>query len=310
MIAAIIIVSIIILALLLFLAGIIYFACYVSMPHSSLESSKNWEVEHGFFRDFDKRRIEEYTITGHKNYMIHAFLVPNEAHPDSNKYVIISHGYTSSRYGALKYVNKWLELGFHCIIFDQRAHGANARGFKYPCSLGIRESKDLTHIIDDAYKRFGKDIYLGLQGESMGSASEIRAIKYGLRVHFIVADCGFAELVPVLKGAVLSLYHLPSWTIYPVSLASKILFNWSYFDNRPIDSLKNNTIPICFIHGEDDDFIVPENSKRMAEANPAYSEVHLFPGANHAESMYKDEARYLEILKAFLKKVESMEKAV
>ena len=142
----------------------------------------------------------------------------------------------------------------------------------------------------------------------MGSALQIRALKYGPRVRFIVNDCGFAELESVLKGALRSMFHLPSWLIYPSSLANKIMFGWSFLDDRPIDSLPGNTVPICFIHGADDDFILPEHSERLAKANPAYSEVHLFPGAKHAESMYSDEDRYLEILKAFLAKVHELEK--
>ncbi len=288
-------------------AGFVFLASYVSLPKSSLESSRKWEDDHGFWRDFDKRRTEEYTIKSFDDYELRVTYVPNENAPDPKKFVIISHGYTSTRYGALKYLNKWIELGYNCVIYDDRRHGVNKKGFFNPSTLGIKEAKDLIAVISDTYIRYGEDIYLGLHGESMGSALQITALKYKPKVHFIFNDCGFAEITNVLEAGICEVFKLPAWLIYPASFFNRVLYGWSFTKNRPIDSLKDNTVPICFIHGENDGFINCENSRQMAEANPAYTELHLFPGADHAECMYKDEERYLEIMKAFLGKVSELE---
>lgn len=303
------IVLIVILGLVLVLAiGVFtYLSCYVSLPKSGMESSRQFETEHGFWRGFDERRTVKYSIKSYDGYELHAEFVPNEAAPDPKKFVIISHGYTSTRYGSLKYFNKWMELGYNCVLYDDRRHGMNKKGFFNPSTLGIKESKDLIAVINDTYSRYGEDIYLGLHGESMGSALQITALKYNPKVHFIFNDCGFAEITNVLEAGICEVFKLPAWLIYPASVINRILFGWSFTKNRPIDSLKNNTVPICFVHGEDDTFIKCENSKMMAEANPAYTELHLVPGAEHAMSMFVDEAGYLEIMKAFLKKVYEME---
>lgn len=284
-----------------------YFAFFVSMPKNSLERSIEWEKEHNFYRDFDTRTLTPYLLKSFDGYEIHAFFVPNRDFPDSRKFMIISHGYTSSRYGALKYLNMWMELGFQCIIYDDRFHGNNLKTWRKPCTLGINEAKDLMTVINDAYERYGSDIYLGLQGESMGSALEITALKYKPNVRFVVNDCGFYELTNVLVGRLKKWFHLHKWLLWPSSLFNRIIFGWSFIKNRPVESLKDNTVPICFVHGEDDDFIPPFNSFKMAEANPAYSEVHIFPGAQHAECMLVDEPRYIALVKAFLEKVERIE---
>lgn len=280
---------------------------YISLPKNDLEKSKQWETDHNFYRDFDTREVTEYTLTSFDGYILHAIFVPNRDFPDSRKFIIISHGYTSSHYGALKYLNKWMELGFQCVLYDDRYHGANLKSWRKCSTLGINESKDLMTVIEDTYKRYGEDIYLGLQGESMGSGLEITALKYKPKVHFIVNDCGFADLKNVLEGCCNNWFHLPKWLAVPSSYVCKLIFGWNCLESRPIDSLKDNTVPICFVHGTADTLIPYENSERMAAANPAYSEVHLFEGAKHADCMSKDEPRYLEIMKNFLKKVEEIE---
>jgi pimeloyl-ACP methyl ester carboxylesterase len=308
--AIIVILIIIFVLVLLFLAMLVFLASYVSMPKSSLKSSREWEEQHGFWRDFDKYETKDYIIKSFDGYELHTFFVPNKQFPDSRKFVIITHGFTSSRYGALKYMFSWHSLGYQCVIYDDRHHGANKKGFFNPCTLGMLESKDLMAVINDTYERYGKDIYLGLQGESMGSATQINALAYKPKVHFMVCDCGFSDLFNVLKVGICDIFKLPAWIIYPASVVNRILYRWDFFKDRPIDCLKGNTIPICFVHGADDDFIVCENSKRMAEANPSYTELHLFPNAKHAESMYSDEKTYYSMLESFLKKVVDNEKVL
>ena len=72
---------------------------------------------------------------------------------------------------------------------------------------------------------------------------------------------------------------------------------------RPIDSLADNEIPILFIHGAEDSFILPEHSERMKEETKGYSELHLIPGAAHAASVLTAPEEYREIVEAFLTRI-------
>ena len=71
---------------------------------------------------------------------------------------------------------------------------------------------------------------------------------------------------------------------------------------RPIDSLADNVIPILFIHGAEDHFIPPEHSQRMMKDTKGYAEVHLIPGAGHAESILTDPETYQQLVSSFLEK--------
>ena len=62
-------------------------------------------------------------------------------------------------------------------------------------------------------------------------------------------------------------------------------------------------ILILFIHGEEDTFIAPWHSEAMQKATRGYSELHLIPGAGHAESVLKQPELYREYLYAFLDRV-------
>ena len=69
---------------------------------------------------------------------------------------------------------------------------------------------------------------------------------------------------------------------------------------QPIQSLRENRIPILFIHGAEDTFILPEHSERMKEATKGYAELHLIPGAGHAESILTDPEAYSQYVADFL----------
>ena len=202
----------------------------------------------------------------------------------------------------MKYLHLFRRLGYNCIIYDDRGHGENIRT---KCTLGLYESEDLIAVIADTYNRYGKSIYLGLHGESMGSALQITALKYHPDVKFIVNDCGFADLMGVLRHKVKLNFGLPEWVIYPASVMSRILYGYAFTAVRPIDSLADNRdVPICFVHGLADNFITPDHSERMKAATKGYAELHLFPGADHAQCLQSDPERYFRMLSDFLAKVE------
>ena len=273
-------------------------ASQIATPEvSTLDKEISWEKEHGLWGNYDSYEKEEYTVKGYKDYELHVTLVKNPVETD--KYVIISHGFKSNRYGAVKYVDSYMDLGFNCIIYDLRDHGENE---KTALSLGQFESEDLEKLIEDSYSRYG-NIKLGLHGESMGAATSLMVLAKKPKVDFVVADCGFSNLYDLLHtaydvakvGAV-----LPS-----VNIAMKLRYGYDMKKTSPKDALIGNEIPICFIHGEADTFILPENSEVNKAATAGYSELHLVPDAAHARSReVLGEAEYRSIISNFLDNID------
>lgn len=292
--------------IIVLLVGILVFlyrlTAYVARPvYHTVEDSTQLMKDHGFWREYDTMKKEEWRISSYDGYILHVTYIP--AAEPTDQYVIISHGYTSNRMGSLKYMHLFREMGFNCLIYDNRSHGDNRRGV---CTMGKRESYDLLALIRYVYHRFGDDIYLGLHGESMGAALQIMALREKPRLQFIINDCGFASLMDVITHNARALLHLPRWICYPASLASLCYFGFSYTELRPIDALKENRVPICFIHGAKDDFIPSSHSERMCAATQGYSELHLFPEAEHALSIDSDEVRYAQVIRDFLQKIKEL----
>ncbi|MBO4883392.1 MAG: alpha/beta hydrolase, partial [Lachnospiraceae bacterium] len=211
-----------------------------------------------------------------------------------------SHGYTGCRLGSVKYLHLFHDLGFNAVLYDDRGHGDNVH---VPCTMGFNESKDLMQVIKHVYERFGDDIILGLHGESMGSALSNNALQYGPKISFIVSDCGYNDLMKLYRHLVKKNLHIPGFYASCASLVTRMFFGYSYKQVSPIKYIRENEIPICFFHGEDDSLIPCLHAKEMHEANKGYSELYIVPGAEHAMSIITDEASYRAHVKAFLEKI-------
>ena len=274
-----------------------YMASFVTGgKRQTLSEAMKWQTDHYDISWYEKIKKKDYQIQSYDGYSLHMELL--ECEKPSDRYMILSHGYTDNRYGSLKYAKMYLDLGFHCIIYDLRGHGENEKAF---CSYSVRESRDLSAIIDDTYHRYGEEIVLGLHGESLGAATTVGSLAFTKRPAFAVADCGFARISPILRNG-LKAFHLPGWLLTLVSAASRIRYGISFEEMSPVEALKGNEVPLLLIHGEKDDFISPENSMEMQKTTAGYSELHLIPDAGHALSMYTHPDQYAEIVRCFLEK--------
>ena len=279
------------------------------VKRQSLEDAIAWQSDHYDTSFYDKLEKKDYLVSAEDGYKLHTQLLVNPKPTD--RYVILSHGHTDNHIGSLKYVPMYLRLGFNCIIYDLRAHGENEQTF---VTYGVREGSDLYCLIRDTRERYPELKTLGLHGESLGAATTISSLKYGSKtesdksgdcdhfVDFAVADCGFADIENVLRG-VLRKSRIPSFLVDLADLGARLHYGYAIKKMRPIDSLAENTVPILFVHGAEDDFIPPENSKRMAEATKGKSQILLVPGATHAMSILTDPETYEQTLDAFLKDI-------
>ncbi|MCR5279082.1 MAG: alpha/beta hydrolase [Lachnospiraceae bacterium] len=293
-------VAIILLILLLLLVILSFVFAYI-ITHGlrmTLDVSWNWQQENvPGTRRFKREQFTDYTVKGPKGEDIHVSFIP--AREQSEKYVILAHGYTDTRFGMVKYLPQYYDLGFNCIMYDERGHGEST---PEPCSYGIREVDFLLAVLKDSLSRYGENIKIGLHGESLGGAIVLISLKDPLvkeKVSFVVDDCGFADIITVLKIAMKQRF-MPKWLVYPASFAATVMYGISFVKARPIDYVKGNRIPLLCMHGAQDDFIVPEHGKRVFEATGGIRELHLIEGAGHAQSAVVAPDKYGEILKDFL----------
>jgi pimeloyl-ACP methyl ester carboxylesterase len=261
----------------------------------TLEQARAWQKAHYDISWYDGLQKTDYTVSSDDGYVLHAQLIQNTI--PTNRYVIISHGYTDNRFGTLKYAKMYLDLGFNVIIYDQRGHGENEPTF---CTYSARERKDLQALVEDARARYENMTILGLHGESLGAATSVAVLQYKPEVDFVVADCGFSNIKEILMSG----GRLPGWMIDIVSLCAKLRYGYSYGEMRPVDCLAENQVPICFIHGAEDTFIPPKHSEEMKAATKGYRELHIMDGANHAQSVLVNPKEYKKIVELFIGRID------
>ncbi|MBO7661797.1 MAG: alpha/beta fold hydrolase [Clostridia bacterium] len=292
------VIAIVLAALVVVLAGAGFYAARVAMTarRMTYEDARVWQEDHYDISWYDPMEKTDYTVPAPDGHLLHAQLLKNPK--ESHRLILLSHGYTDNRLGSLKYARLYLDLGFNVIIYDLRGHGGNEPGL---CTYSLLERKDLLAMIQDSRARYPDTVLFGLHGESLGAATSIAVLEDHPPVDFVVADCGFSEIEPVIRGLVKN-SHIPGVAVDLVSLCAKIRYGFSFRDMRPIESLADNTIPILFIHGAEDTFIPPEHSEKMKAATKGYAELHLIPGAAHAQSVLTDPEGYRKILEAWVER--------
>lgn len=283
------------LALLILLAGSWYLSGVVALPRrASLERARKNETEQGGYGDFDALEKRDYIIRASDGYELHAQHIP--AAGESDRYVVITHGYGYNRIGSVKYVHLFRRMGFHCVIYDNRGHGENVRTH---VTMGKREHRDLLCVIADTRRRFSVGC-LGLHGESMGSATSVMALGARPPVDFLVSDCGYADLTLLLRDLIGKEYRLPAWLVYPASLMSRLRFGFGYGSVMPKDALAVSDVPALFIHGAADTFVLPEHAQLFHEAARGRKRLLIIEGAKHAAALRTDPVAYEAAVRAFL----------
>jgi hypothetical protein len=214
------------------------------------------------------------------------------------KFVVISHGYTYSHHGSIKYAKMMMNLGYNIIMYDHRFHGAS--GGKNS-TLGYFEKDDLKQVIDHIFNTYGQDIYLGTYGESMGSSTCLLEQAEDERVRFVISDAGFSRLKPLISREIMK-KKLPVSLFYGIANVFVWLMTHANLNKvNPIEAIKDSTIPMLFVHGKQDDFIPYQDSIDMYKSYQGPKQLFLADyKAFHARSYYFNQEKYNHVLKEFI----------
>ena len=258
----------------------------------------NDEVEKGKIDvdKFNNLEKQEIYIDSPYGYKIHGFFFPNN---NSKKVIILCHGITWSLYGSVKFMDMFLNRGFSVFIYDHRNHGLSGG---CNTSFGYYEKFDLKKCTDWLFNKLGKDIIVGLHGESMGAGIALQNIAIDARIYFCIDDCGYSDARDLFQHRLEKDYNIKKSLI--VSLASKISkmrVGWEFKDVSPITTLPRLKIPILFIHGEVDDYVPTFMCKQMYEVKKGSKDIYIVPNAGHAESYWNNKDKYEKKIDEFLR---------
>ena len=189
-------------------------------------------------------------------------------------------------------------MGHSAFIVDQRGSGRS--GGKV-CSFGINERKDCHSWINFLRKEFGEDVKIILTGVSMGAATVMMAASEPLpsNVKGILADCGYSSPGEIIQ-LVMQRQGLSPKLIYPfMKLGARIFGHFDLEETSPMEAMKKCTVPVIFFHGEADDFVPCDMSRKNYEVCNAPKTLSIIPGAGHCLGCLIDTKGYLNTLNQF-----------
>ncbi len=191
------------------------------------------------------------------------------------------------------------KLGMNVLAVEQRSHG---RSQGNTISFGILERKDCLSWARYASARFGEDIPIVLSGISMGGATVLMASQLPLpgNVVAILADCPYTSPKEIICK-VCTDRKLPAPLAYPfVRLGARLFGNFSLEEASALEAVSYANVPILLIHGDTDDFVPYEMTKRIYTACKSDCRMVLFPKAGHGVSYLVDPVGYERAIVEFL----------
>ena len=222
----------------------------------------------------------------------------------STRTVIIAHGYNNHRLGevaSLPLAAALVAHGYNVLAFDFRASGHSDGTL---VSLGQYERYDLLGALDYLDSRFADRAHrVGVVGYSMGAVAALEAATLaGPRLGAIVADSAFADMGAYLRGNLSKWSHLPAFPFNRLILRlTPPLTGIDPRGVRPIDSVRDLTIPMLFIHGTADILVPYQDSVDLHSAAASTDKaLWLVPGGDNTTAYAAQPDAYLRRVLAFL----------
>jgi len=190
------------------------------------------------------------------------------------------------------------ESGHNILLVDQRAHGDSGG---HCITFGLLERQDCLCWANYAAARFpGTPIFLS--GVSMGAATVLMASSLPLpeQVVGIMADCPFTSPADIIRKVAKDMGFPPKLAFPFIRLGAKLFGHFTLSEEGAVDAVRHAKLPILLIHGEEDDFVPCDMSRRIADACGAPLTFATFPHAGHGMSFLADPERYKALMDQFV----------
>lgn len=247
----------------------------------------------------DEHQYDEVTAISYDGLTLYGRYYKNA---DKKGTVLLFHGYRSAAKRDFSCVVKtYYQMGLNVLLVDERSHGKSEGKL---ITFGIKESRDVLSWIELLDKKYGEKEYV-LDGLSMGATTVLLSARFDLpkRVRGIIADCGFTSPAEIIGIVSKRNFHISGKISVPImNFLCRIIGGFDLKEFSTEEVLKNNKIPILFIHGKADGFVPSYMSERAYEASGGDKELYIVEDADHGMSYLKDRAGVTERLSNFLSK--------
>lgn len=274
-----------------------------------LFDGKKKDGEPDEFKDFTDEKLkwinqqstEKIKITSERGDTLAGFLTL--AKEKSNVFVVFAHGHHSTHNGdPANFMRYYIEKGFNFLAVDHIAAGESTGKF---IGFDYFEHRDCLDWITYLTARFGDDIKIIIHGVSMGGATVCQmADKVPKQVKLAVADCPYTSALEeyefVLKKA--GIKKSAPAILNGFNGLNKIFAGFDFKETDVRNAVAHSKIPMLFVDGSADTLIPLEMTKELYSLCAAEKDILIVDGAEHAQSIAKDEDGYHKKLDEFISK--------
>lgn len=234
---------------------------------------------------------------------IAAWWIPN---PQSDRCVVLVHGYADAKVGAISWAPAWHAMGFNLLVPDLRAHGDSGGR---ACTAGYFERHDLSQVIDQLrVARPQQTRELVLAGMSLGAAVAAATAQLS-DVAAVVMESPYADF---RRAAMIHMDRLgaPGRLLQRFALRlAEWLTRADYDAVRPADLIAQLHCPVLLIVSGNDPFLSAEDRAALNQAVGAHqpewgpAQTWTLDSADHLMAISADPEQYRRRISAFLEEV-------
>lgn len=197
-------------------------------------------------------------------------------------WVIAVHGYTATAEDSSQAASEFYNRGYNVLAPNLRGHGQSEGNY---IGMGWDDRKDILAWIDYLNKTYNSPDII-LYGVSMGAATVMNVSGEAMpkNVKLIIEDCGYTSTWDIFSYQLGSLFGLPAHPFLDAAnLVTKLRAGYT-FTPGPIDQVSKCTIPMLFIHGDQDAFVPSYMVDKLYEKAGGPKEKLIIKGAGHNQS--------------------------
>lgn len=260
---------------------------------ASLEETREW---------LKTVQAEKLTVTTEDNYrLIGVAFSPNLSDPSdtSHKWVLLLHGYTGWKEELYPIACQYVKQGYYAMVPDMRCSGGSEGDF---IGMGWTDRLDNMLWLSEILSR-DPEAEIVIHGQSMGAACSLMMSGEDLpsQVKAIVSDCAYTDAYSMFAKQMKAWFNLPSFPILDsMNLMLQLRGGYDLKEASALNAAKKTSLPILFIHGEEDDMVPVSMAYELYEAAAGEKELLIIPGAGHAQAMDKDPTLYYVTVFSFL----------
>lgn len=198
--------------------------------------------------------------------------------------LILLHSLGGTREDLLAFALPLLDAGFNLALVDLRSHGESSSEF---FTYGAREAGDISVLVDELAER-GLADSIGIVGVSAGGAVAIAAAARDDRIKAVVTLGTFADLKETIAAQT---PYLPGFWRERAIARAEAIANFEIEDAAPLRNIAQVTAPVLVMHGDQDEYIPPDNAQRLYEAAAEPKQMAWILGGTHADMLSREGVR-------------------